>query len=292
MGIAWALQQNGHSLSGMDVVMVGNVPIGAGVSSSAAVEIAFLLAWEALGGYELDDLTRARLGQQVENQFLGVGSGMMDQFASVHGRANCLVLLDCRTFEHERVPLPPDAAVILADSGVRRQLAHSNYNDRPRECREAAAMLRHYLPQVRTLRDVSPEMLAEYGRFLPEPHRRRAQHAVSECRRVQAGAAALRSGNVLTFGRLISESQASSRHNYENSLPELELLAEAAGQVEGCYGARFGGGGFGGFMQVLARGTAVAAVEAAMGEAFEGEFGRIPPMFTCQIGDGAVWEWA
>jgi galactokinase len=291
LGMAWALGQNGRSLTGMDVVMAGNVPIGAGVSSSAAVEMAFLLAWEALAGYELDDLTEARLGQQTENQFLGVGSGMMDQFASVHGRANHLILLDCRTFEHERIPLPPDTAVILADSGVRRQLAHSHYNDRPQECREAAAMLRHFLPEVQTLRDVSPEMLAKYSQFLPEPHRRRAQHAVGECGRVQAGAAALREGDVVTFGRLISESQASSRHNYDNSLPELDLLAEVAGSVDGCYGARFGGGGFGGFMQVLARRTAVDTLEAAMCEAFEREFGRIPNMFTCQIGDGATFEW-
>lgn len=291
LGIAWALQQNGRSLTGMDVVVAGNVPIGAGVSSSAAVEMAFLLAWEALGGYELDDLARARLGQQTENQFLGVGSGMMDQFASVHGQANCLILLDCRTYTHELLPLPPDTAVILADSGVRRQLVKSHYNDRPQECREAAAMLRRYLPQVRTLRDVSPGMLAEYGRFLPDILRRRVQHAVSECERVLAGAAALREGDVVAFGRLISESQTSSRHNYENSLPELDLLAEAAGSVEGCYGARFGGGGFGGFMQVLAKKTAVAPVEAAMQEAFERKFGRTPQMFTCQIGDGAVCEW-
>jgi len=170
-------------------------------------------------------------------------------------------------------------------------LVKSHYNDRPQECREAAAMLRRYLPQVRTLRDVSPEMLAEYGRFLPDTLRRRAQHAVSECGRVLAGVAALREGDVVTFGRLISESQASSRHNYENSLPELDVLAEAASSVEGCYGARFGGGGFGGFMQVLARQTAVAAIEAAMREAFERKFGRTPHMFTCQIGDGAVSEW-
>ena len=291
LGIAWALQQNGRSLTGMDVVVAGDVPIGAGVSSSAAVEMAFLLAWEVLGGYELDDLTRAQLGQQTENQFLGVGSGMMDQFASVHGQANHLILLDCRTLAHERIPLPPDTAVILADSGVRRQLAHSNYNDRPAECRQAATILRQYLPQVRTLRDVSPQMLAQYGRFLPKSLRRRAQHAVDECARVRAGAAALRQGDVTAFGRLVSESQESSRHNYENSLPQLDLLAEAASAVDGFYGARFGGGGFGGFMQVLVQATAVTSVQAAMREAFEREYGRVPDMFTCQIGGGAAWQW-
>ncbi len=291
LGIAWALQENGRSLTGMDVVVAGDVPIGAGVSSSAAVEMAFLLAWEAMGSYKLDDLTRAQLGQQTENQFLGVGSGMMDQFASVHGQANHLILLDCRTLAHERIPLPPDTAVILADSGVRRQLVHSNYNDRPRECRQAAAILRQYLPQVRTLRDVSPQMLAQYGRFLPKSLRRRAQHAVGECVRVRAGAAALRQGDVAAFGRLVSESQESSRHNYENSLPQLDLLAEAASAVDGFYGARFGGGGFGGFMQVLVKATAVASVQAAMREAFEREYGRVPDMFTCQIGGGAAWQW-
>ena len=291
LGMAWALQQNGRSLTGMDVVMAGDVPIGAGVSSSAAVEMAFLLAWEALGGYELDDLVRARLGQQTENEFLRVGSGMMDQFASVHGRANHLVLLDCRTFEHERIALPADTAVVLADSGVRRQLAHSNYNERPTECRQATAILRQHVPLVRTLRDVSPEMLAEYGRFLPPNLQRRVRHAMSENARVLAGAAALRRGDVVTFGQLVSQSQASSRHNYENSLPELDLLAEAATTVDGFYGARFGGGGFGGFMQVFVKETAVAPVQSAMREAFERENGRTPNMFICQIGDGAACKW-
>jgi galactokinase len=134
-------------------------------------------------------------------------------------------------------------------------------------------------------------MLAEYGRFLPDPLHRRAQHAVSECARVQAGAAALRAGDIVTFGHLITKSQASSRHNYDNSLPELDLLAEAAATVDEFYGARFGGGGFGGFMQVLVKETAVAAVEAAMHKAFAHKFGRVPHTFTCQIGDGAAWEW-
>jgi galactokinase len=291
MGVAWALQQDGRPLTGLDVAMVGSVPIGAGVSSSAAVEMAFLLAWEALGEFVLDNLARAQLGQHVENHFLGVGSGMMDQFASVQGQADHLVLLDCRTLAYEMIPLPGKTAVIMADSGVRRKLTQVNYNSRPQECREASAILRQHVPEVRTLRDVSPEMLAEYGRFLPETLHRRAQHAVSECARVQAGAAALHRGDVVTFGRLISESQASSRHNYENSLPELDVLEAAASTVPGFYGARFGGGGFGGFMQVLAQETAVADIEAAMGDAFAREFGRVPTMFTCQIGDGAVCKW-
>jgi galactokinase len=249
--------------------------------------MAFVLAWEALSGFQLDDLVRARLGQQVENKYLGVGSGIMDQFASLRGRADHLILLDCRSLEGELIPLPPGTAVLVADSGVRRALTQINYNSRPAECREATAILRQYLPDISTLRDVTPEALARHAHHLPDVLRRRARHVVGECARVLAGAAALRQGDLAMFGRLMRQSQISSGVNYENSIPELDLLAATAWQTPGCYGARFSGAGFGGCMQILAERPAVPAIQQALAEAFEKEFDRAPPMFTCTIADGA-----
>lgn len=289
LGVAWALQEAGHTLSGMDVLLISDLPIESGLSSSAAVEMAFVLAWEAVSGLELNGLERAQIGQKTENEYLGVGSGIQDQFACVHGRSNQFVYLDCRTLEHELVPLSAgvETAVILADSGVRRRLASSNYNSRPEECREAGALLQTLLPHIQTLRDVSMDELELYGHELPEHLRRRALHVVGEIERVRQGVAALKQGDLQTFGRLIRHSQISSRDNYESSIPELDLLAATAWRTPGCIGARFGGGGYGGVMQVLVEKTAVPQIQSALAEAFEAEYGRVPPMLVTGIGEGA-----
>ena len=290
MGIAWALQESGHTLSGMDVLLISDLPMESGLSSSAAVEMAFVLAWEALSGFSLTGLEKAKIGQKAENAYLGVGSGIQDQFASVHGQANHFVYLDCRSLEHEIVGLPalPETAVILADSGVRRRLASTSYNDRPSECQEAVTILKTHLPHISTLRDVMVDDLELYGHHLPEVLRRRALHVVGECARVQAGVSALKQGDLAAFGRLIRQSQISSRDNYESSIPELDSLAAAAWQVPGCIGARFGGGGYGGVMQILAEKTAVSQIQTALSELFEQEYGRVPPMLVSSISDGAA----
>ena len=148
-------------------------------------------------------------------------------------------------------------------------------------------ILQAHLPEIRTLRDVTFTDLEKYGRFLPEVLQRRALHVVSECQRVRDGVAALKAGDLIQFGELIQQSQLSSQHNYESSIPELDLLAKAAWATTGCFGARFGGGGYGGIMQVLVEKTAVSATQANMIQAFEREYGRIPPMQVTSIADGA-----
>ncbi len=287
IGVAWALQEAGYELAGMDVAFGGDIPIGTGLSSSAAVEMAFVLAWEQVSGFQLEPMARAKIGQRTENDYLGVGSGIMDQTACLLSRADHVLLLDCRTLGHELIPLPPETAVLIADSGIRRKLTQINYNNRPAECREAVTLLRQQLPDIRTLRDVTPEMFELVGHHLPEPLRRRARHVVEECQRVQEGAAALRRGDVAVLGRLMRQSHISSRDHYEVSLPELDTLAAAAWGVPGCYGARFGGAGMGGCMQVLAAESAVPTIQQTMQETFQAKFGRIPPMFVCQTTDGA-----
>ncbi len=295
-GVAWAMAEAGKRPPAIDVTFGGDIPIGAGVSSSAAVEMAFLLAWEALLPAGADPLAadgpaRARLGMRAENGFLGVQSGIMDQFSSLHGAAGRLIFLDCRNLEHELLPLPASASVLVADSGVRRRLVDlgdgQNYNDRRQECMQAVRLLKKTLPGIRTLRDVSAADFELHSHRLPMALRRRARHAIEECRRVREGAGALRVGDLEAFGRLIRQSHLSSRDLYEVSIPETDLLAASAWAVPGCYGARLVGGGFGGCVMVLAESAAVEPVRRAMVRAFEDAFERTPEIFACDIADGA-----
>ncbi|MFZ0544048.1 MAG: galactokinase [Candidatus Promineifilaceae bacterium] len=286
-GVAWAMQAAGHQLTGMQALFSGDIPVGAGVSSSAAVEMAFVLAWETLSGLTLNGRERAKLGQQVENGYLGLQSGIMDQFASLYGSANHLIMLDCRTLAYELIPLPSEAVILVVDSSVRRQLASSNYNTRRDECEEATKILQQYLPNIRALRDVDTEAFELYAHRLPMTLRRRARHVVEECARVLNGAEALRQGQIGVFGEMIRESHISCRDLYEISVLELDILAAAAWQVPGCYGARLVGGGFGGCVAVLAQESAVAEISRSMEEAFQEEFGRKPPIFVCRASDGA-----
>lgn len=289
--VAWSLRASGYALAGMDAALMSDLPMAAGLSSSAALEMALVLAWQKLCGLDLDPLGRARLGQQAENEYLGVGSGIMDQFASVFGRKQHFLLLDCRTLEHAYVPISPATAVILADSGARRQLADIDYNARPKECREAVSILSASLPGIRTLRDVSAKDFDRFSGTLPAVLRRRARHVIEENVRVHAGVKALTRGNLPEFGRLVGESQESSRSNYENSTPELDLLGTAAQAVPGYYGARFAGGGFGGMMQLLVDASAVPAIVKVTKEAFEKAFRRPLVTLVCHIAGGAEATW-
>lgn len=289
-GVAWVMQDAGYELAGMDVVFAGDIPVGAGVSSSAAVEVAFLLAWEALSDQGLDGLKRAQLGQRVENNYLGLGSGIMDQFASIHGVSGKLILLDCRTLDYSLKPFPADTVVLVADSGVRRELAHSEYNVRRQQCQEAVAILKQYLPKIRTLRDVSVTEFQEHAAFLPEILRRRAQHVIEECARVLKGVEALEKNDLARFGQSVIGSHISSRDLYEVSIPELDVLASAAWAARGCHGARLTGAGFGGCVVAIAEQTAASDVAGEISAAFEKEFGRQPVLFACRIGEGASCE--
>jgi galactokinase len=289
-GVAWALQEAGHPPAGMDAVFCSDVPMGAGVSSSAAVAVAFVLAWEALGNLSLDGTARALLGQRAENRYLGVQSGIMDQFASANGAAGYVIRLDCRSLEHELIPVPAGITLLVASSGVERALASSEYNLRRRQCEEAVRLLQEFLPHVRSLRDVGIEQFELHAHYLPLELRRRAQHVVEECARVLTGVEALRRRDMSAFGLLVRKAHISLRDLYEVSIPELDILAATAWQVPGCYGARLMGAGFGGSVLVVSDSEAVAGVQEALGEAFARYFGRTPTVFACQAADGASYS--
>jgi galactokinase len=215
-------------------------------------------------------------------------SGLMDQLASLFGAADHAMLIDCRTLEIAPLPLSPEARIVVADSGVRRRLAESSFNDRRAECREAVERLRVALPGIATLRDVGAADLDRHRDLLTPTLHRRARHAVEEMARVDLGADALRRRDLEAFGRLMRQSQDSSRDLYQVSLPELDLLCATAWAAPGCWGARLVGGGFGGCVAALVDASAVEAIEERLGLAFLAAYGRRPPTFVTRASAGAA----
>ncbi len=273
-GVAWALQ--GPSLVGLEAAIASDLPVGAGLSSSAAVEIAFGWAWRLLSGLDIDRRELALVCQRAENEYVGVRCGVMDQMAVALGQAGSALLLDCRTLEVEPVPLPEGVVVVVADTGLRRTLAASVYNRRRQECEEAVRLLAPHLPALSALRDLSPGGLTRFQHLLPAVLRQRAWHVVTENDRVLRAVEAMRTSDLERVGEAMRLSHESLRDAYEVSSPELDLLAETAWGVEGCYGARLTGGGFGGCVVALAAERAVRELTARLITAYQGRFGRRP----------------
>ncbi len=259
-GTAWAMETAGHQLVGIDAVIDSNVPVGAGLSSSAALEMATARALSEASGIAWDPFVMARLGQKAENDFVGVGCGIMDQFASAASREGCALLLDCRSLETEAVPIPSNAVVVVMDTGARRSLAGSAYNDRRASCEAAVRALLPLAPGIRALRDVDDELLARGRDSMDATSFRRASHVVVENRRPVEMAKALRAEDAARAGRLMNDSHASLRDLYEVSCTELDLITDLAREHAACWGARMTGAGFGG--------CAVALVEASRTQAF------------------------
>ncbi len=281
-GVALALARR-LPLRGADIVLRTTVPLGAGLSSSAAFELAVGLALLSAAGAELAPRELAHAAQEAENAFVGLRSGIMDQLASALGVRDHALLIDCRTEDVTPVPLPPEVAIVVADSGVKHELAGSAYNERRAESEEAARRL-----GARTLRDVSIAEFARRAGSLPELLRRRARHVVGENARVLATVAALRSGDLTDVGRLMDDSHDALRDDYEVSSPELDLLVETARQVDGVYGARMTGGGFGGSIVALVRREASAPLARALESAYTARYGRKPSVTQVNAADGAA----
>jgi galactokinase len=286
-GVAWALQHAGLAVTGMDGAFTSRVPIGAGLSSSAAVELAFSVAWRALGGWPADNLTLARLSQKAENQYVGVNCGLMDQFASAMGVKDHALYFDTRSLDWEALPLPPGSAIVVADSGVRRSLTTSAYNERRADCEQAVAILRQVLPDIQVLRDVSPAQFTAHAGLLPEQVRRHARHIVEECARVDTAIPMLKSGDAAGFGRLMVECHASLRYLYEVSVPELDRLVEIAIRLPGCWGARLTGAGFGGCTVNLVREDLAEDFIAGLKGGYAQSTGREAQVYLCHASQGA-----
>ena len=262
-GVAWAMRTAGLDVPGADLVLDGDVPLGSGLSSSAAVEMAVARVLCALAGVPWEPLRMAQLGQRVEGEFVGVKGGMMDQYTAVFGCEGHALLLDCRTLVAETVPLPDAAAVIVMDTGAPRSLAASAYNERSRSCRLAVEAIRALEPEVRALRDVDDDLLERARGRMSEVELKRARHVVAENRRPIAMAEALARSDLAAAGRLMDASHESLRELYEVSSAELDLFTELARRHPACFGARLTGAGFGG--------CAIALVEASAAEGFMAE---------------------
>lgn len=285
-GVAAMLQARGHKLIGADVAFSSNVPIGAGLSSSAAVEVAAAFGFLSLSGEEMDRAQMALACQQAEHEYAGVPCGIMDQFISALGKEDHALLIDCRSLTYEHIPIPEGVRIVVADTGVRRALAGSEYRVRRSQCEEAVRLLQPVLPEIRALRDVSEADLERHGHLLPEIVRRRARHVVSENQRVLDAVAALRQGDLARVGELFVASHRSLRDDYEVSSPELDAMVEAAMEGPGCFGARLTGAGFGGCTVSLVRADRVEDFVAHLTRAYRERTGREATVYVTRAADG------
>jgi galactokinase len=286
-GVAWSLGQDGLAVKDIDAVFSSDVPRGAGLSSSASVELAFATAWKSLGGWQLSPMNLALLCQRAENKYVGVNCGIMDQAASACGQADHLLLLDCRSLEFQLLPLPSGSAIIVADTGVRHSLATSEYNDRRWACEEAMRLLQPELPGITALRDVS---LADFNRLaasLPPIVEKRARHVVEEIDRTQQAIDLLQVGDLPGFGHLMNECHRSLRDLYEVSCPELDIMTRIAQSLEGCFGARLTGAGFGGCTVNLVALSRAGEFSRELASGYENETGRHAEVYVCQATAGA-----
>jgi len=245
-GVVEALREEGHSLKGADMAVTGDVPLGAGLSSSAAMLMATLRALQDMNGLELDPVEAAYLGRRAENEFVGVQCGIMDHFVACLGEHGRALFIDCRTNEHRLIDMQPTHRVVIVNTMMRRELAGSAYNERREQCLEAVRIISKHDPEVKALRDVSPEMLVEQWDKLPAVIQQRARHVVTENQRVLDAVGLLEAGDAEGFGDLMYDSHESLRYDYEVSCEELDALVDATMDMDEVVGARMTGAGFGG----------------------------------------------
>jgi galactokinase len=286
-GVAWALAGAGNQIRGLNGTFASDVPRGAGLSSSASVEVAFAVAWMALGRWTLSPMEVARLCQRAENEYVGVQCGIMDQFASACGQAGHALFLDCRSHDWQPVAIPAETVIVIADTSVRRSLADSAYNDRRRACQEAVRLLRRELPGLQSLRDVSSAELGRFGASLPPAVARRARHVVDEIARTRRAVELLSAGDVAGFGKLMDECHDSLRDLYEVSCPELDAMVAIAQSLEGCYGARLTGAGFGGCTVNLVRAERATEFSSALAYRYQEETSRVAQVYITNASSGA-----
>jgi galactokinase len=288
-GVARVLQERGANLRGADLLIHSDVPVGAGLSSSAALEVSAGLALLSLSNLEVDSISLALAAQQAEHEYVGTLCGIMDQFISAQGRSGHAMLIDCRSLETKQIPLnTKDLAVVICDTRVKHKLAASAYNTRRGECERAVRLLREQLLEIRALRDVSVEEFQQHQDLLPETIRRRARHVVTENARTLAAVSALQAGRMEEFGRLMYLSHASLRDDYEVSCLELDLLVEIASRTRGVAGARLTGAGFGGCTVNLVRRDALAEFERAIFKEYSKVVSHEPVIYLAEPGDGAA----
>lgn len=287
-GVARELEQRGARLRGADLALLSDVPLGAGLSSSAALEVSVGFALLSLSGLGVDRKSLALAAQSAEHNYVGAKVGIMDQLVSVLGQSGHALLIDCRSLDTTQIPLDTSRAVfVVCDSHVKHELASSEYNRRREECEKGVEGLRRFLPKIRALRDVSLQEFDLYEPFLPETIRRRCRHVITENERTLAAAEALRSGRMAEMGQLMFRSHESLRDDYEVSCAELDLLVEIAAETAGVLGARMTGGGFGGCTVNLVSRKSLEEFEETVGRRYEEATKIRPTVYVAEPSDGA-----
>ncbi len=281
-GVAAILQKDGYKLAGWEGVMKGDIPIGAGLSSSAALELATARAFAAVGDWPWQPAEMAKVGQRTENEWIGVNCGIMDQMISACGSADHALLIDCRSLDTRAVPLPTGTQVVVLDTATRRGLVDSAYNERRRQCEDAAAYFK-----VAALRDVDEALFDAKGAGLDALTQQRARHVVTENARTLAAAEAMAADDAQALGALMDASHVSMRDDFEISAEGLNAMVEIARAQPGCYGARMTGGGFGGCAVALVDSGQVEAFVSAVAEAYSTRMKLTPAIYVCSATDGA-----
>jgi len=281
------LGKAGVRVSGANILVHGEVPIGAGLSSSAALEVASAMALLHLAKAEMPMKQVAKLCQRAENEFVGAHVGIMDQFVSCHGRKDNAVMLDCRSLDYELVPIPESVKFVICNTMVKHELSGGEYNVRREQCEAGVQILAKAYPEVRALRDVSVGQLEAQRREMPELIYKRCLHVVQENDRVVETVQRLRGGDMELVGQLMGESHASLRDLYEVSCAELDAMVESAQRLPGFIGGRMTGGGFGGCTVNLVEEADAAEFAEKIAERYHGKVGIAPNVYVCSAADGA-----
>ncbi len=284
-GVAWALNEDGYDLKGWEGVTICDVPLGAGLSSSASFELAVARAFACSSGFAWDGPRMALAGQKAENQWVGVNCGIMDQMISAVGQRDHAVLIDCRDLSFRHVPLPPGTSVVVMDTATRRGLVDSAYNERREQCEVAA---RHF--GVKVLRDVSADDFAARESELNDLTRRRARHVITENARTLRAADVMEKGQARSLGRLMNESHDSLRDDFEVTNHELNVIVDIARDMDGCYGARMTGAGFGGCAVALVERSKAKDFAGMVSRQYKDTTGREPNFYICRAEAGAGLE--
>jgi galactokinase len=287
LGVLSILAGQGHAIPGFSLSLWGDVPLGAGLSSSASVEVATALAVTSLIGVNYPGPTLARLCQRAENEFVGANCGIMDQFISANGAKDHALLLDCRDLSFKLAPIPHNVALVIANTMVKHAITGGEYTSRRAEVEAACAVIARHRPEVKFLRDATVEDLEKWGHEMTPNSLKRARHVITENTRTVAAAQALTHHDLAALGRLMAEAHWSYSHDFEASCAEADAMVELAQDLPGLIGARLTGGGFGGCtINLVDRDHAAEFVESLAG-LYAGQTGIVPQIFICHASGGA-----
>ncbi len=287
-GVAYLLRQDGYKIGGCRVVLKGDIPQGAGLSSSAALEVASALTLKSLFALPLPDKKMIKLCQKAENEFVGVRCGIMDQFVSCLARQGSALFLDCRELSYGHIPFSDEFRVMICNTMVRRELASSQYNIRRGECEEGVRLLAQKLPGIKALRDVSLDEFLQHQHLLPQVVAKRCRHVIKENKRVLEGTEMLKKGDMHGFGRLMHLSHYSLKEDYEVSCPELNCMVELAESTKGVVGARMTGAGFGGCTVNIVHRDRAEAAQRSISSRYKKEMGVAPEIYLSTPAEGAL----